>query len=411
MGNFDEAKHPRDEQGRFTLKGGVSQSVINDDLEKEKMERRADILYPSMKDIVRKNTQFYFDNIGLGLGTNYNIEDIMFPSMNEAEPVSESKIDEGIIEKPIDSGVNIKKEIPAKTVQPLKKQTNVKTPKNTVKVSNTKQQATNSHAPNKKGALLLLGFDSDKYVLNGNEISPVRKKPASIPADILAQRKEQNKQQREIYLNSKDSRIYQYGVDNVDDDMVRRGEYLIGREAAENLYMSKAETYMNTEYARKHKIYNNYKEAPVILKNYMKEKIIGQIGRDKLETTKGIYIDKNSESSKKLAKTLLKHNDFKEKLRKYEQAMYHNFSVNDSIYFKDNNWQNAIGNADIRNMHINKKGDVDLYITDVYDFNDGEQGIVSIGRDRQDKGEIIPYFSIYHVVIPYKDVKESLLDK
>jgi len=52
-------------------------------------------------------------------------------------------------------------------------------------------------------------------------------------------------------------------------------------------------------------------------------------------------------------------------------------------------------------MHINKNGDLDLLITDIYDFNPNSQNdLIQVGRDRQEKGEIIPYFYIYHVIIP-----------
>ena len=60
-------------------------------------------------------------------------------------------------------------------------------------------------------------------------------------------------------------------------------------------------------------------------------------------------------------------------------------------------------------MHINQNGDIELYIADVYDFNEGEaSNLVRVGRNRQDKGEITPYFYAYRVIIP-KDEKEAIL--
>ena len=165
--------------------------------------------------------------------------------------------------------------------------------------------------------------------------------------------------------------------------------------------MSKTDYYMDTKYAKEHKVLNNYKEAPKELHEYFEEKIPKQIGKDKLETTKGIYIEPNSKSSKKLAKDLMENEDFIKKLKDYEKPMNHNLSVDESISFKDKNWHNTIGNGDIRKMHINKNGDVELYVTDTYDFNKGEKsGAPAVGRDRQEKGEIKPYFEIYHVIIP-----------
>ena len=69
--------------------------------------------------------------------------------------------------------------------------------------------------------------------------------------------------------------------------------------------------------------------------------------------------------------------------------------------FKDNNWNNALGKADIVNMHKNKQGDIELDIIDVNNYNEEESNkMVRIGRDRQDKGEIKPFFIRYHVIIP-----------
>ena len=61
-------------------------------------------------------------------------------------------------------------------------------------------------------------------------------------------------------------------------------------------------------------------------------------------------------------------------------------------------------------MHINKNGDVELYVTDTYDFNNEKSRAPAAGRDRQDKGEIKPYFAVYHVIIP-KDSKIGSIEK
>ena len=83
------------------------------------------------------------------------------------------------------------------------------------------------------------------------------------------------------------------------------------------------------------------------------------------------------------------------------KKMKNNISVEGSLRFKDKNFYNAIGHADIKNMHINRNGDIDLLITDVYDFNpNSKSDLVQVGRERQERGEITPYFMIYHVIIP-----------
>lgn len=55
---------------------------------------------------------------------------------------------------------------------------------------------------------------------------------------------------------------------------------------------------MNTLYTKEHQIFNNCYELEPRLRNYFIEKISQQIGAHELETTKGIYIDANSSSSK-----------------------------------------------------------------------------------------------------------------
>ena len=59
MGTWDESEHPRDDEGKFTYKNGGSDSVKSDE---EKMQRRADLLYPSMKD---KEPKTDYSTVGL----------------------------------------------------------------------------------------------------------------------------------------------------------------------------------------------------------------------------------------------------------------------------------------------------------------------------------------------------------
>ena len=75
VNNWNEADHPRDEEGKFTYKnGGVSRSSGSN------IQERADILYPTMKD---KKPKINYDNIGLSNYYNKNLsrEDILYPTM------------------------------------------------------------------------------------------------------------------------------------------------------------------------------------------------------------------------------------------------------------------------------------------------------------------------------------------
>ena len=356
------------------------------------------------------------------------ILDLMYPSIRHLAKDKVNKTDDEKSEK------DSKKGHFAGGASGMKQSSNntMKVPDNTDKensdIVNKKQDnKQNSTKPVKseeersRDALKVLGMDDNEYQIKGNTISR-KEKPKDyeiingikypkntnnqnvqeMKNDAIKKLDENNKLEREKYLKSPKSLYKQFGVDHVDNPIVKSGErFYPGKEAAENLHMSKTDSYMDTKYAKEHKVLNNYKEAPKELHEYFEEKIHKQIGKDKLETTKGVYIEPNSKSSKKLAKDLMENEDFIKKLKDYEKPMNHNLSVDESISFKDTNWHNAIGNGDIRKMHINKNGDIELYVTDTYDFNKGERtGAPAVGRDRQEKGEIKPYFEIYHVIIP-----------
>ena len=85
MTTWNEADHPRDDEGKFTFKNG---GVSNKESYEDKMQRRADILYPTMKD---KLPKVNYDNIGLGLGNfvkeKLSREDILFPSMKDKKEI------------------------------------------------------------------------------------------------------------------------------------------------------------------------------------------------------------------------------------------------------------------------------------------------------------------------------------
>ncbi|MGM9993980.1 MAG: hypothetical protein ACI37R_04545 [Candidatus Avigastranaerophilus sp.] len=235
--------------------------------------------------------------------------------------------------------------------------------------------------------------------LYGNEINALKKK-----ANLDEKRRTQ-KPQRHSILND-------IGIDYIHNEAIKKEAIKkYGPEAAENLHMSKAEFYMNTDYARQHTIFDNYLQVDSNLQDYLKGKISEQVGEDNLLTTQGIYIEADSNSSKRLAQALVDHLDFLKIVINNKKALNNNLHINSSIHFKDKNFGYALGNADILDMHINKNGELDLLIADTYDFNEGEASdLVRTARIRQERGQIIPYFIIYHVIIP-KNIRTSLGDK
>ncbi len=205
-------------------------------------------------------------------------------------------------------------------------------------------------------------------------------------------------EQREVAHNPKNI----IAVDYIHVPKLKKhAEDNFGVETAENLLMSKSEYYLNTEYAKQHLIFNNYLEVNSDLQEYLKNKITEQLGEDKLLTTKGIYIASETDSSKRLAEALVNNNSFIKVLIENKDRLKNKIPFDSSIKFTDNNFHYALGNADLLDIHINKKGDIDLLVADTYDFNPGDKNdLVQVAYERQKQGKIKPYFIIYHVIIP-----------
>ena len=358
---------------------------------KDKFTERANTLFTSMKDEEEHKkikTRVLEDE------KESRRADLLYPTMKDKEEKKEEKLDK----------IDVKKEEEVKTQKEHSKLTN---------------NASNKGA---KRSLKEVDLNDDEYEVSDNTISVKKKKEkfetinnVKFPNDIVNEKIESlKKEAKETRKNINDeyiknaAKLEQFGIDNSNNFFIKKGgEAVYGKETIENLNMSKIKSYLDTDYAKQHKIYNNYKEVPTELREYFKNKISEQIGEDKLDKTKGILIDSDTKSSKDLKDYLISNDEFIGKLKKFDKALKNNYSINDSIQFTGKNWGNAIGRADIRNMHINKNGDIELYITDVYDFNEGEKNdLVRVGRNRQDKGEIIPYFYAYRVIIPKNEKNE-----
>ena len=421
-----------------------------------RMQNRADILFPSMKD---KNKTKKQRNLPLGKSIyddDDDDENEMLPMNKVKSPLevltddkynklSEDKKDKTeTAEKTSRNRTQEEEDEILDLMYPSMKNTgrnkteeSGKTDKTGMKVpetaggSDTKQinKPEKSEEERNRDALKILGMDENEYQIKGNTISRKEKTkdyevinnvkyPKNTDNEEIEKLKQQAKEDRSKRLKEdnteylkRHAKLEQFGIDHVDNPIVKLGDKAASwtNEAVENLHMSKKDSYLNTDYAKKHKVLQNYKEEPEYLHEYYQKKIPSQ-GRD-AEKLPGILIDEKSESSQNLKKSILKDSGFIDKIKKYDNALKSGYSVNDNMDFKDKNWHNAIGKSDIVNMHVNKKGDIELDIVDIYDFNEGEKNkLVKIGRDRQDKEEIKPYFQRYHVIIP-KDEYNKMMKK
>ncbi len=175
---------------------------------------------------------------------------------------------------------------------------------------------------------------------------------------------------------------------------------IFGIEAAENLFMAYSYQHLNTPYARQYKVYKNFEQIEdPYLRNYMLTKLIKEVELGKINRIRGIYIDENSFSSRELANSadirkILSANNVKEDLLKGK-------IVDNSIRFTDKNFKNALGKADIVKARLLPSGEIDLYVCDYYNFNRNEKEFyIEAPRNLEEKGYLVPYFIIYHVVIP-----------
>ena len=208
--------------------------------------------------------------------------------------------------------------------------------------------------------------------------------------------------------------FFKKGIENANIPIIRSviiNQY--GLETAENLNMARSDSYLNTDYAKEHTVFNNYKELNSELREYFKDKITNQLEISKLpieaqekilNETKGIFIESTSKTSEDLAHVLTKEPDFIKIINKSKDDLKNNKTVNSSIKFQDKNFHNAIGKADLLDIHKDNMGNIRVLVTDVYNFDkDSKTPLLRAGRTLQDEGKLKPYFIIYDVIIKKQD--------
>ena len=151
--------------------------------------------------------------------------------------------------------------------------------------------------------------------------------------------------------------LYEYMLNNL-NNYSNQARNFFGIETTENVLMSKKDSYLNTDYAKEHLIYNNYTELDNDFQDYFKEKIKTQIGEDKLNSTKGIFINSEHLSSKDLSKVIVQNEDFKKLFNENNNKMQKGLITEGSINFTDKNFHNALGNVDIKEMKYKKNEDL-----------------------------------------------------
>ena len=198
-----------------------------------------------------------------------------------------------------------------------------------------------------------------------------------------------------------------YFIENGYKKTAQVGARIIGGiDADENLKMSNKDMYLSTPFALENKKYNSISEVPLFLRPFVIDKVKSQLGSKYLNTIKGLYVDNDKESSKRLSKNkdihlfIRKNKDFLKNL---------GFIRKDSIQFTDSNFYNAIGKADIVDMYLTPTGEITFYVIDTYEFNkNSDNSFVRGARKHQEKGNLIPYFIIYSVKLDKYTVERLL---
>ena len=232
-------------------------------LDNEKESRRADLLYPTMKNKEEKEEK-----------TEENLDKIDIKKKEETK-------------QKIEQENSVEKEEKEQIQKPEK----------------LNGELTGSASDKKsKRSLKEVDLNDDDYEVSDNTISIKKKKEkfetinnVNFPNDTGNEKIESLKKEakdshsarlredNEFYLKTHPkTNIVKLAVDNIEIPYLKKKAVKeTGVEAAENLHMSKSKSYLNTDYAKQHKIYNNYNEVPIELNKYFKNKISEQIGEDK----------------------------------------------------------------------------------------------------------------------------------
>ncbi len=214
MLNWQEAKYLKDADKKKIL-------ALKEDLQKVKLQRRADLLYPTMKE---KNQEGTITGGAAKIADTKNSE--------KKESVS------------------------------------------------AKNKDVKSDEEKNRDIFKILGMDEKEYQIKGNTISKKEKTkdyeiinnvkyPANTDNEEVEKQKQKAKENRSERLREDNTeylkhnvKLEQFGVDHVDNKFVKEiDKWRSGTdEAVENLHMSKKDSYLNTDYAKKHKVLNTYKE-------------------------------------------------------------------------------------------------------------------------------------------------------
>ena len=152
---------------------------------------------------------------------------------------------------------------------------------------------------------------------------------------------------------------------------------------------------------------DNYNDPKVASeKEFLKGKISEQFKDYNFDINKikGYYFKSNSQPVKRL----IQNKDFLNMIKNHKQEILQKGKFSDEFakygergYGPKNNFHNAIGKADFRNIFLDEKGNLHIKMYDTYDFNKGdERKTVKAGYNQMKKGYLKPFFTIHDIIVP-----------
>lgn len=166
---------------------------------------------------------------------------------------------------------------------------------------------------------------------------------------------------------------------------------------------------LNTDYIKNNSIIINHP-------NNLPSKSLTKIVQNKLYSqnldtnTKGVIFDENSPVSVAIGKS----SSFQNFIRQNYLLLINGNTVNGSIGFNpitESNLWAAVNKIDIVYAYIDENGNIISVLLDTYDFNKFDnRPIVILGRNEQNTGNSIPYYTIINVKIPLEQWIKWFID-
>ena len=201
--------------------------------------------------------------------------------------------------------------------------------------------------------------------------------------------------------------------DNYGNNSNKFAKLGIGKDAAGMLDLAHGINMNDRNYIKDTISLDSYNDPSVASdKEYLKKKISDQFKDYNFDINKikGYFFKSDSEPVQRL----INNKDFQDMIRNHKDEIIKKgefsaeFKKHGNIGLgQDNNFRNAIGKADFRNIYQDKEGNLHIKMYDTYDFNKNENSpLIKAGANKMDKGELKPFFTIHDIIIPKNKLDE-----